>query len=166
MTRYDNILKILGVIAIAGCVQLLLILLSQATYRDLPGDAVIEYSKAYYRLDPEGMGRRMCAARLDDDGMLAIDDYRHHMAEEARARGLGLSNLTYLAYHLATETERISDTEAKVRLTGKRRVSINPVYPLIAVLFGIGQVHPIDEIVPVIKEGDQWKVCSSLPLVS
>lgn len=161
MAKYEKILKVLGVIVVGGGVQVLLVLLGNAFYKDLPSNVAVEFTKAYFQKDPV-MAERMCKVRLVDDIMLAIEDDRARVADEARSRGFGFSNMTYLAYHLKTKTDYISETEASVRLTGKRRVSINPVYPYVAILFDIGQVHGIDETITVVKEDDQWKVCESL----
>jgi len=164
MAKSVKPIQILGVILLGGVVQVLLGVLDQGSHRDSPGKAVIEFAKAYYQKDP-AMSARICSDQLREEGMVAVDDYRQLAVVEARARGIGFRNLTYLAYHLKAETEYISDTEARVRLTGKRRTSINRIYPAIAILFDIGKTYPIDKTFPVIKEGDRWKVCDNLSVL-
>jgi len=65
-------------------------------------------------------------------------------------------------YDIETETLSKKDNEAQVRITGKIRRSINPVYTIVAKLFDIGETHEVDEIINVIKEDGKWKVCGSL----
>jgi len=157
MARYEKTLKILGVCVVGGCLQIALALVGGACSEDWPRDAAIEFTKAYFQRDPAIAGR-ICREHLD---VHAIDDDRQQAAEAARSRGLGFSYVTSVVYHIKTETVYAPDTgtEADVRIRGKRRVSINPVYPLVAILFDIGEVHRIDESLRVIKEENQWKVC-------
>jgi len=161
MAKFAKPMQILGVLLLGGIVQVLLGVLDLGGHKDFPGKAVIEFARAYYQKDA-AMSARICSDQLHDEGMLAIDDYRQLTVNEAKARGVGFSNLTYLAYHLKATTDYISDTEARVHLTGKRRASINPVYPLIAILFDIGKSYPIDRTFSVTKEGARWKVCENL----
>lgn len=164
MAKYARILKVLGVILIGGGVQALLVLLGNAFYKDLPSVGAIEFTRAYFQKDP-AMAERMCEDPLADDVLFAMDDDRMRAASEARSRGFGSANMTYLAYRIKTKTNYISETEASVRLTGKRRVSINPIYPYVAILFDLGEAHGIDETVKMVKQGGQWKVCESLSSV-
>ena len=65
-------------------------------------------------------------------------------------------------YHIQTETITKGDTEAQIRITGKIRVAINPVYPIVAKLFNLSATHEVDEKLNVIKEDGKWKVCGNL----
>ena len=65
-------------------------------------------------------------------------------------------------YHIQTQTISKKENEAQIRITGKIRVSINPVYAIVANLFNIGATHEVDDIINVIKEDGKWKVCGNL----
>ena len=65
-------------------------------------------------------------------------------------------------YHIETEVLSQTDSDAKVRITGKRRVAINPVYSAVAKAFDIGGIYDVDETIHVIKEDGKWKVCGDL----
>ncbi len=164
MARYEKILKIAGVLVVGGGIQVLLILMGTALHRDWPGTAAIEFTRDYFQKDP-GISDRMCKTFLTEADVYAIVDQRQLALEEGQARGFGFSAMTSMIYHAKTETDYVSDSEATVRLTGKRRASIHPVYFLVAVLFDIGEKHGIDETVTVVKEGEQWKVCERLASV-
>lgn len=138
--------------------QILLLILAAATAEDWPGKAATEFTRAYLQLDP-AMADRLCQAHSTEADIYAMDDARQKALEEANARGLGFKTMTSMIYHVKTKTEYISETEAHVRLTGKKRMSINPVYFLVSVIFNIGEVRAVDETLSVVKEGDQWKVC-------
>jgi len=65
-------------------------------------------------------------------------------------------------YHIETEIITQNDTEAQIRITGKRRVAINPAYPIVTKVFDIGGTYDVDETIDVKKEEDKWKVCGDL----
>jgi len=158
MEKYGKALKILGVLAVGGCIQVLLVLIGTACVSDWPGSAAIEFTRAHFQKDP-AIADRICRAHSTDADIFAIEDDRQRTAETAISRGFDFTYMTSMVYHVKTKTDYISDTEATVHLTGKRRVSINPVYFIVSILFNIGEAHRIDETVTVIKEGDLWKVC-------
>ena len=88
-----------------------------------------------------------------------VDEYLYFAAKTAIERGFDINFLKNKLYHIETETISKNDTEARIRITGKIRVAINSVYPVVAKLFDIGSTHEVDEIIRVIKEDGQWKVC-------
>ena len=48
---------------------------------------------------------------------------------------------------------------ASVAIKGERRRTINPVFGLVARWFFMGETHPVEETLNLVKEGDSWKVC-------
>ncbi len=158
--------KSAGVILVLILGFLVQLLFSFADRIDTPNKAVVEFSKAYFKLD-KSMAKRICNKRLASEDVDVIDQYLHLKAIEAKERGFGINFMKNKLYHIETETITKKDTEAQIRITGKIRVSINPVYPIVAKLFKIGATHEVDEIINVIKENGKWKVCGnpfSLPV--
>jgi hypothetical protein len=146
------------VLIVALVVQLIF---SMADIRDTPNKAVVEFSKAYFNLD-KSMAKRICKKELaSEDGDL-VDQYLYHAAETAKARGFNVDFLKNKLYHIETETISKTDTDARIRITGKIRVAINSVYPVVAQLFNIGATHKVDQVIHVVKENGQWKVCGKL----
>jgi hypothetical protein len=65
-------------------------------------------------------------------------------------------------YHIETRTLSKSDNEAQIRITGKRKISINPVYVIVAKLFNLSETYEVDATVDVVREDGKWKVCGNL----
>ena len=158
MVRLSKGAGIILVLIIGLLVQLLF---SVADAIDTPSKAVVQFSKAYFNLD-ESMAERICKERLASENVDVIDQYIYLSAKEAKERGFGINFMKNKLYHIKTETISKKENEAQIRITGKIRVAINPVYPIVAKLFDIGATHEVDKIINVIKEDGKWKVCGSL----
>ena len=158
MVRLSKGAGIILVLIIGLLVQLLF---SVADAIDTPNKAVVQFSKAYFNLD-KSMAKKICKERLASEDVDVIDQYIYLSAKEAKERGFGINFMKNKLYHIETETLSKKENEAQIRITGKIRVSINPVYPIVAKLFNIGATHEVDEIINVIKEDGKWKVCGSL----
>ncbi|MGB2929719.1 MAG: hypothetical protein WBB70_12480 [Desulfobacterales bacterium] len=158
MVRLSKGAGIILVLTLGFLVQLLF---SVADAIDTPNKAVVQFSKAYFNLD-KSMAKKICKERLASEDVDVIDQYIYLAAKEAKERGFGINFMKNKLYHIETETISKKENEAQIRITGKIRVSINPVYPIVAKLFNIGATHEVDEIINVIKEDGKWKVCGNL----
>jgi len=158
MIQLSRSVGIILVLIVGFLVQLLF---SLADLRDTPNKAVVEFSKAYFQLD-RSMADRICKKQLSTDPVDIVDQYLYLAAKEANERGFDINFMKNKLYHIETETLSKNDTTAKIRITGKKRVAVNPVYPIVAQLFNIGATHEVDETFNVIKEDSQWKVCGNL----
>ena len=158
MIQLSRSVGIILVLIVGFLVQLLF---SLADLRDTPNKAVVEFSKAYFQLD-RSMADRICKKQLTTDPVDIVDQYLYLAAKEANERGFDINFMKSKLYHIETETLSKNDTTAKIRITGKKRVAINPVYPIVAQLFNIGATHEVDETFNVIKEDSEWKVCGNL----
>jgi hypothetical protein len=158
MVRLSKGAGIILVLIIGFLVQLLF---SVTDAIDTPNKAVVQFSKAYFNLD-KSMAQKICKERLASEDVDIIDQYIYLSAKEAKERGFGINCMKNKLYHIQTETISKKENEAQIRITGKIRVSINPVYPIVAKLFNIGATHEVDEIINVIREDGKWKVCGSL----
>ncbi|MEW6671217.1 MAG: hypothetical protein AB1427_05900 [Thermodesulfobacteriota bacterium] len=157
MEQVKSYLPIVVAILIGVLLQGVLIL---ADRTQTPGGAAVEFAKAFYRIDP-AMSSFLCNKVMETDEGKVVEKHIQGMTREAGSRGIGLNNMKYMLYHIETETHRIDDTTAEVKLTAKRRVSINPLYALVAKLFLIGETYPVDERMTVVKEDGRWKVCGN-----
>jgi hypothetical protein len=156
-----------GIILVLIVGFIIQLLFSFADLRDTPNKVAVEFSKAYFNLD-KSMAKKICKKRLVSDDIDVIDEYLYVKAKEAKDRGFNINFMKNKLYHIETETISRTDTEAQIRVTGKIRISMNPVYPVVAKLFDIGSTHEIDETLSLIKEDGKWKVCGdafSLPAV-
>ena len=150
-----------GIILVLVCGCILQVLLAFADLRDTPNKAVVEFSKAYFKLD-KSMTERICKERLASEGIDIVDQYIYLAGKEAKEQGFEINFMKHELYHIETEILSQSDTEAKIRITGKRRVAINPVYPIVAKTFDIGGTYDVDKTIHVKKEDGKWKVCGDL----
>ena len=158
MVQLSRSVGIILVLIIGFVVQLIF---AMVDIKDTPNKAVVEFSKAYFELD-KSMAKRICKKELASEDGNVVDEYLYLAAKTARERGFEINFLKNKLYHIETETISKSNNEAQIRITGKIRVAINSVYPVIAKLFNIGATHNVDEIIHVIKENGQWKVCGKL----
>jgi len=158
MVRLSKSVGIILVLILGFMVQLLFIFTDSI---DSPSKAVVQFSKAYFSLD-KSMANRICKKRIATEDVDVIAQYIYLRAKEAKERGFGISFMKNKLYHIKTETISKKDNEAQIRITGKIRVAINPVYPIVAKLFNIGATHEVDETINVIKEDGKWKVCGNL----
>jgi hypothetical protein len=158
MVQLSRSVGIILVLIIGFVVQLIF---SVVDVRDTPTKAVVEFSKAYFMLD-KSMAERICKKQLASGDVDVVDQYLYLAAKTARDRGFDVTFMQNKFYHIETETISKNDTKAQIRITGKKRVAINSVYPIVAKLFDIGATHEIDEIIHVIREDGQWKVCGNL----
>ena len=150
-----------GIILVLVCGFILQVLLSFADTRDTPNKAVVEFSKAYFKLD-KSMTERICKERLASEDIDVVDQYIYLTGKEAKERGFDISFMKTELYHIETEIITQNDTEAQIRITGKRRVAINPAYPIVTKVFDIGGAYDVDETIDVKKEENKWKVCGDL----
>ncbi|MBW1608101.1 MAG: hypothetical protein JRF45_10395 [Deltaproteobacteria bacterium] len=150
-----------GIILVLIVGFLVQVLFSLADQRDTPNKAVVEFSKAYFQLD-RSMADRICQKQLTTDDVDIVDQHLYLAAKEANERGFDINFIKNKLYHIETETLSKNDTTAKIRITGKTRVAINHVYPIVAQLFNIGATHEVNQTFNVIKEDNQWKVCGNL----
>lgn len=158
MIQLNRIVGIILVLIIAFVVQ---IFFSIVDATDSPNKAVVEFSKAYFSLDPS-MEKRICKKQLAIEDVDIVDEYLYFVAKTAKERGFDVNFLRNKLYHIRTETISKDDTQAQIRITGKIRVAINSLYTVVATIFDIGSTHEVDEIIHVIKEDGQWKVCGNL----
>ena len=158
MIQLSRSVGIILVLIVGFLVQLLF---SLADLIDTPNKAVVEFSKAYFQLD-RSMADRICQKQLTTDDVDIVDQHLYLAAKEANERGFDINFIKNKLYHIETETLSKNDTTAKIRITGKTRVAINHVYPIVAQLFNIGATHEVNQTFNVIKEDSQWKVCGNL----
>lgn len=156
MAQMNKIAAAIVILIIGSVVQ---VLFAFADCQNTPNRAAAEFSKAYFQLD-RSMAKRICSQRLTSEkGVNLVDKYIYLAAQEAEARGFKTSFMQNKLYDIKTETLSETWTKAQIRITGKRRVAINPVYPIVTKLFNLGATYEIDETLDLVREGGQWKVC-------
>ncbi len=152
--------KVEAIIIVLIVGSFVLVWFSFADGRETPSRAVAEFSKAYFKVD-QSMAARICTERLTLGDVDLVDKYIYMTAQKAKKLGFTTDFMKYKLYNIEIETLSQSDTNAQLRITGKRRVAINPVYPIVTKLFNLGGTCEVDETINVVKEDGQWKVCGN-----
>ena len=156
----NNRYVMIGVVVFIGIVfQLLLYFADQ---RDTPTKVAVRFTEAYLKLD-DSMSQWLCQKYNDKeaDGNMT-SRYLEYAAREARERGLSINIMRSKLYNLKTKIVSLEKDNALIRITGDKKVYVNPVYATVAHIFDLGQTDQFNEVVNVVKENDQWKVCQDM----
>ena len=132
-----------------------------ADCQDTPGRAAIEFSEAYFMLNP-AMADRLCTDRKMIGNIDTVNQYLYMVSQEAKARGYSMEFMKRKLYDIKTKTIRKDDTAAEVHLKAKKRFAMNPLYEIFAQLFGFGKFQDVDQTLSLVKEKGSWKVCGGL----
>jgi hypothetical protein len=154
----DSGSKFLTFTSIIMLALILQVVLAVADQRDNPEKAAVEFAEAYFWLDP-AMADRVCQklAPTSEDG--AVVNYLHRVEQEARSLGYQLEYMKQGLYHVQTQATLKDPNTAEVKIKGERRRTINPVFGLVARWFFVGEPHPVEETLALVKEDGRWKVC-------
>lgn len=155
MQQGQRLFTIIAVLCAALVLQLVLIF---ADSKDTPARTAVGFATAYFNLSPS-MADYLCNEFVAQEDANLVQNYINQVADEARQSGFELNYMRMRLFSVHTEIVSASESEAEVRITAKARRNINPVFTLIAKLFYIGETHPIDETLKLIKEDGKWKVC-------
>lgn len=121
-----------------------------------PYEVAADFAKVYYKLD-ENMTKYLCSTMDGKEEM--VEKYIYKQTQEGRERGFAKSFMKSRLLHIETKTDLVSDTEAWVHLTAKKRVSISPFFAWVAQIFQMGKTDHVDETYHMIKEAGTWKIC-------
>ena len=127
---------------------------------DSPVEAAVDFTRAYFMLDGDSMSELLCREIVENEDVDLVDDYLNSVAVRARLMGFSKNYMRNQLSHVSTETEITDGNKARVTITGERLRSINPVFALIGRLFFLIESHEFHGTLTLVKEDDQWKVCS------
>jgi hypothetical protein len=156
MLTGKNVMIIGFVVGIFVVLQGLLICVGKV---DSPAEAAVDFTKAYFMLDGASMSELLCREIVEDEEVDIVDDYLNSVAVEARSMGFSPSYMRNQLSNISAEIQMTDENEAKVKITGERLRSINPVFALVGKLFFLIESHKVDETLTMVKEDDKWKVC-------
>ena len=155
MGEHGRSITLVSVIILGVILQ---VLFCWADTKDTPHRAVVEFSKAYFLLD-SSMSDRLCNEFQADEDNNFVGNYIDRISEKAKRRGFELKCMKYYLYRISTSTVSEDGEHAAIRIVCKKRLSINPLYMFVASIFDLGKTYDLDEVIDVVNEGDQWKVC-------
>jgi hypothetical protein len=154
----DSGSKFLTFTSIIMLALILQVVLAVADQRDNPEKAAVEFAEAYFWLDP-AMADRLCRDLTGDSESNAVQNYLQRVDQEARSLGYEFNFMKQGLFHIDARTTLKDADTAVVTLKGERRRTINPVFGLVARWFFMGETHPVQETLELVKEGGSWKVC-------
>lgn len=137
---------------------ILQVVLAVADQRDSPEKAALEFAEAYFWLDP-AMSNRLCKDLVGDAESNAAQNYLQRIDQEARSLGYEVNYMKQGLYHIDLKTTLKDADSATVAIKGERRRTINPVFGLVARWFFVGETHPVETTLDLVKEDGAWKVC-------
>jgi hypothetical protein len=126
---------------------------------DSPVETAVDFAKAYFMLDGDSMSQLLCREIVEDEEVDPVGDYLDSVADEARSMGFSTSYMRNQLSHISTEIQMTDEKQAKVKITGERLRSINPVFAIVGKLFFLIESHEVDETLTLVKEDNEWKVC-------
>lgn len=125
-----------------------------------PETTVKSFLKDYYYLDA-AMEKWLCPDLAA--GGEAVENFLYAKNTEARERGFEISFLRHMFTHMELTTIDREGDRARVHATGTTRVAINPVFMVIGRWFGLGQNHPVDITLDLVRQDGRWQVCGGVP---
>jgi hypothetical protein len=158
MLSGKNVMIIGFVVGVFVVLQGLLIGISVGK-ADSPVEAAVDFTKAYFMLDGDSMTELLCREIVENEEVDIVDEYLNSVAVQARTMGFSKSYMRNQLSHVSTEVQMTDENQAKVKITGERLRSINPVYAIVGKLFFLIESHKVDETLTLVKEDDKWKVC-------
>jgi hypothetical protein len=158
MNQGNKILTIVVVIMAGIALQALLV---WADCKETPHRAAVEFSKAYFKLD-KSMANRLCGEQQTVDDVDVVEQYIDQAVKDIKERGFGEDFAKSKLYAVETHTTFQGDDKALVSLHGKRRIAVNPVYPIISKIFSLGETYEVEAQINLVKEAGKWKVCDNI----
>ena len=154
----DSGTKFLTFTSIIMLALILQVVLAVADQRDNPEKAAVEFAEAYFWLDPS-MADRLCKDLTQDAEGNAVQNYLQRVDQKARSLGYEFDYMKQGLYHIDAKASMKDADTAVVTLKGERRRTINPVFGLVARWFFMGETHPVEETLELVREAGSWKVC-------
>ncbi len=154
----DSGSKFLTFTSIFTLALVLQVLLAIGEQRDNPEAAAVAFAKAYFRLD-RSMEERLCRELLKNPDTDVVESYLQRVGDEARGLGFEFGYMRQDLDHIHARTVMKSADSAQVTLTAVRRRTINPVFGMVARWFFVGETHPVEATLDLVKVNGSWKVC-------
>ncbi|MBI9092390.1 MAG: hypothetical protein JEZ12_24505 [Desulfobacterium sp.] len=123
-----------------------------------PEDTVVDFSKAYFMLDPDMENYLPEEGKVNDEGKAIMAVYFETIEDQARNQGYEFSYFKMRLSKIKTEVLSSDDEMAKIRITGIKKRSINPLYRIVGDIFSIQDAHQLDQIITVVNENGAWKI--------
>ena len=152
MDRFRNLIPLVLVLLLGILVQVVLV---AAQPKETPAGAAVEFTKAFYKMSPSA-AERMCGDLLEEED---VNDIFYAAAEDAKARGFSASYPKMQLFHVQAVVLAEDEASAQVQLSCSMKRAIHPAFAYFAKMWNIGATYHLDEVVDLVSEEGQWKVC-------
>mmetsp|Transcript_236 Transcript_236/g.74 ORF Transcript_236/g.74 Transcript_236/m.74 type:complete len:161 (-) Transcript_236:323-805(-) len=146
----------LGLVIIIGLI--LQSLLIHVDSIDTPRKAALEFINAYYKIDSV-MAERLCKANIIVNETNLVEGYIQSANAEAEKMGYSLNYMKHRVFHIEADITQKDVDKVEVRIKGYKDRAIRAIYPFVARIFHIGEVHEVNHILNLKKESGKWVVC-------
>jgi hypothetical protein len=154
----DSGTKFLTFTSIILVALVLQVLLAVVERKDSPERAAVEFTEAYFWLD-KSMGQWLCKSLQGGPESDVVQGYLERVGDTARAMGFERSYMKQALYEVHTHTAKKDAGSALVELRAVRKRVINPIFSVVARIFFVGESHPVEATLDMVKEDGRWKVC-------
>jgi hypothetical protein len=146
----DKVLKIGLTLLVFLLLQVLFVF---AETRDTPRRAVIQFTKAYIKFDPEGMRERLCKESRTQNDTDVILEYVDQQRQRARKLGYPLWYMKDCLYEVETHILAKNWQRARIRFHAERNGWVR--------WFFDGKRREVEETFDVVWSEGKWRVCGN-----
>lgn len=153
MDRFRNLVPLTLVVLLGILVQVALVAVDT---KETPTRAAVAFTEAFYKLSPT-VTDHMCRDLQED--AVRVEARFHQASVEARAKGFSDAYPRMQLFHLEAVVLAEDETSAQVKLNASMKRAIHPAFAYFLRMWNMGATYPLDEVVDMVKEDGQWKVC-------
>ena len=154
MKKSRRLISIVAALAIGLCIH------ASSAWAEggSPAKVVKDFAKAYFMLDASMAAYLSKDARVNEDEVDLVDFYLETKAFEAYNQGYKMSYLKKRPTVMKIKVLNMDDSSAKIQYNAIALRSINPLYGIVGVVFGLLEEHEVQDIITVVKEDGEWKI--------
>ncbi len=123
-----------------------------------PSQVAVEFSKAYFKLDPSMKELLSEERQINEDEVDVVEILIDKTKQEAETLGYSEGFMKTGLKNISTRLVDIDDSSATVIVKAERKRSVNCIYEFIGSVFDLGETYEVDEAINLVKEGDEWKI--------
>ena len=153
MDRFRNVIPLTLVVLLGILVQVGLLAFDT---KETPTRAAVKFTEDFYKLSP-AVADHLCSDLLQEESR--IEQRFYQAAAEARAKGFSEAYPRMQLFHLEALVLAEDETSAQVKLQASMKRAIHPAFAYFLRMWNMGATYHLDEVVDMVKEDGQWKVC-------
>lgn len=153
MDRFRNVIPLTLVVLLGVLVQVGLVAVDT---KETPTRAAVAFTEAFYKLSPSVIDH-MCSDLVEDASL--VEESFYQATSQAKAKGFSDAYPRMQLFQLEAVVLAEDESSAQVRLNASMKRAIHPAFAYFLRLWNMGATYHLDEVVDMVKEDGQWKVC-------